>query len=173
WETYGEYYESIDRLPKGPNTGGLVGHCALRTYVMGEGGVAEAPASGDDVVAMARLVDEAMSAGALGVSTSRTFLHRVPDGRPVPGTHATADELLAFGEVLGRHRAGVFEGAMRLGERDNERFDNSRSEIALLGEISRQSGRPVSFGLTQSNRRPGLFEAVVGFAKDENKSGAV
>jgi N-acyl-D-amino-acid deacylase len=173
WETYGEYYDSIDRLPKGPNTGGLVGHCALRTYVMGERGLDEAPASGDDVVAMSRLVDEAMAAGALGVSTSRTFLHRVPDGRPVPGTHATADELLAFAEVLGRHRSGVFEGAMRLGERDNDRFDNTRSEVALLGEISRQSGRPVSFGLTQSNRRPGLFEAVVGFAKDENVSGAV
>jgi N-acyl-D-amino-acid deacylase len=173
WETYGEYYDAIDRLPKGPNTGGLVGHCALRTYVMGERGLGEAPATGDDIVAMARLVDEAMAAGALGVSTSRTFLHRVPDGRPVPGTYACADELLAFGEVLGRHRAGVFEGAMRLGERDNERFDNSRSEIALLGEISRQSGRPVSFGLTQSNRRPGLFEAVVDFAKAENESGAV
>ena len=173
WETYGEYYDAIDRLPKGPNTGGLVGHCALRTYVMGERGLDEASATGDDIVAMARLVDEAMAAGALGVSTSRTFLHRVPDGRPVPGTYASADELLAFGEVLGRHRAGVFEGAMRLGERDNERFDSSRSEIALLGEISRQSGRPVSFGLTQSNRRPGLFEAVVDFAKDENKSGAV
>ena len=86
WETYGEYYDSIDRLPKGPNTGGLVGHCALRTYVMGERGLDEAPATGDDIVAMSRLVDEAMAAGALGVSTSRTFLHRVPDGRPVPGT---------------------------------------------------------------------------------------
>src|SRR6187397_2033085 len=43
WETYGEYYDSIDRLPKGPNTGGLVGHCALRTYVMGERGLDEAP----------------------------------------------------------------------------------------------------------------------------------
>ena len=52
WETYGEYYDSIDRLPKGPNTGGLVGHCALRTYVMGERGLDEAPATGDDVVAM-------------------------------------------------------------------------------------------------------------------------
>jgi len=172
WETYGEYYESIDRLPKGPNTGGLVGHCALRTYVMGERGLDEAPASGDDVVAMARLVDEAMSAGALGVSTSRTFLHRVPDGRPVPGTHATADELLAFAEVLGRHDAGVFEGAMRLGERDNERFDNSRSEVTLMGEISRQSGRPVSFGLTQSDKRPGLSAAVIGFAHEENDAGA-
>ena len=171
WETYGEYHESIDRLPKGPNAGGLVGHCALRTYVMGERGLDESPASGDDVVAMARLVDEAMSAGALGVSTSRTFLHRVPDGRPVPGTHATADELLAFAEVLGRHGAGVFEGAMRLGERDNERFDNSRSEVALMGEISRQSGRPVSFGLTQSDKRPGLSAAVIGFAHEENDGG--
>ncbi len=172
WETYGEYYDSIDQLPKGPNTGGLVGHCALRTYVMGECGLDETPASGDDVVAMARLVDEAMSAGALGVSTSRTFLHRVPDGRPVPGTHATADELLAFAEVLNRHGAGIFEGAMRLGERDNERFDNSRSEVALMGEISRQSGRPVSFGLTQSNKRPGLSAAVVGFVHEENAAGA-
>ena len=172
WETYGEYYESINRLAKGPNTGGLVGHSAVRTYVMGERGLDEAPATGDDIVAMARLVDEAMSAGALGFSTSRTALHTVPDGRPVPGTYAAADELLAFAEVLGRHDAGVFEGAMRLGERDNDAFDSSRSEVALMGEISRRSGRPVSFGLTQTDRRPGLYESVIEFVKEENAEGA-
>jgi len=172
WETYGEYYASIDRMPTGPNTGGLVGHSALRTYVMGERGLDEAPATDDDIAAMAALVDEAMTAGALGISTSRTFLHRVPDGRPVPGTHATPDELLAFADVLGRHGAGVFEGAMRLGERDNDRFDSTRGEVALMGEISRRSGRPVSFGLTQSDRRPGLFEAVIDFVKSENADGA-
>ncbi len=172
WETYGEYYESIDRLPKGPNTGGLVGHSALRTYVMGERGLDEAPATGDDIAAMVRLLDEAMAAGALGVSTSRTFMHKVPDGRPVPGTHATADELLAFAEVLRDRGAGVFEGAMRLGERDNDAYDNSRAEVALMGEISRRSGRPVSFGLTQSNRRPDLFERVIEFVKAENTDGA-
>jgi len=172
WETYGEYYDSIDRLPKGPNTGGLVGHSALRTYVMGERGLDEAPASGDDIAAMVRLVDEAMAAGALGVSTSRTYLHKVPDGRFVPGTHAAADELLAFAEVLHDHGAGVFEGAMRLGERDNDALDNTRSEVALMGEISRRSGRPVSFGLTQSNRRPDLYQRVIDFVKDENALGA-
>jgi N-acyl-D-amino-acid deacylase len=172
WETYGEYYESINQLAKGPNTGGLVGHSAVRTYVMGERGLDEAPATGDDIVAMARLVDEAMAAGALGFSTSRTALHTVPDGRPVPGTYAAADELLAFAEVLGRHDAGVFEGAMRLGERDNDAFDSSRSEVALMGEISRRSGRPVSFGLTQTDRRPGLYESVIGFVKEENAEGA-
>ncbi len=165
WETYGEYYDSIDRLPKGPNAGGLVGHCAVRTYVMGDRGLDDAPATGEDIAAMARLVDEAMSAGALGVSTSRTFLHKVPDGRPVPGTYAAADELLAFAEVLRDHGAGVFEGAMRLGERDNADLDNTRAEVALLGEISRRSGRPVSFGLTQSARRPDLYERVIDFVE--------
>ena len=61
---------------------------------------------------MAELVDEAMDAGALGFSTVRTFLHTVPDGRPVPGTWATPDELYAFADVLGRHGAGVFESAV-------------------------------------------------------------
>jgi len=172
WETYGEYYDSIDRLPKGPNTGGLVGHSALRTYVMGERGLDEDPATGEDIAAMARLVDEAMAAGALGVSTSRTFMHKVPDGRPVPGTYAAADELLAFAEVLREHGAGVFEGAMRLGERDNDAYDKSLAEVALMGEISRRSGRPVSFGLTQSNRRPDLYERVIEFVKAENAAGA-
>jgi N-acyl-D-amino-acid deacylase len=172
WETYGEYYESVGRLPKGPNVGGLVGHSALRTYVMGERGLDEAPATADDIAAMADLVDEAMAAGALGFSTSRTFLHKVPDGRPVPGTYASDDELLAFADVLARHGAGVFEGAMRLGERDNDAFDNTRREVALMGEISRRSGRPVSFGLTQSDRRPDLYERVIGFAHEETATGA-
>jgi N-acyl-D-aspartate/D-glutamate deacylase len=172
WETYGEYYDSIDRLPKGPNAGGLVGHSALRTYVMGERALDEGPASGEDIAAMARLVDEAMNAGALGVSTSRTLMHKVPDGRPIPGTFAAADELLAFAEVLHEHGAGVFEGAMRLGERDNDALENTRAEVGLMGEISRRSGRPVSFGLTQSNRRPDLFERVIDFVTAENAAGA-
>ena len=113
-------------MPKGPNAGGLVGHCALRTYVMGERGLDTEPARADDIDAMAALLEEAMAAGALGFSTSRTFLHRVPDGRPVPGTHAAADELLAFADVLGRAGTGVFEGAMRLGERDGQSSSATR-----------------------------------------------
>ena len=171
WETYGEYYDSIDRLAKGLNTGGLVGHSALRTYVMGERSLDDATASGDDIAAMSRLVDEAMAAGALGVSTSRTLMHRVPDGRPIPGTFAAADELLAFAEVLREHGAGLVEGAMRLGERDNADLDDTRAEVALMGELSRRSGRPVSFGLTQSNRRPDLYERVIGFVNAENAVG--
>ncbi len=173
WETYGEYYASLDRLPKGPNVGGMVGHCALRTYVMGDRGLAEDPATADDIAAMAELLDEAMTAGALGVSTSRTMMHRVPDGRPVPGTFAAVDELLAFADVLGAHGAGVFEGAMRLGEGDGADLARTSAELAWMGEASRRSGRPVSFGLVQSNNRPDLYRRVIEFAKRENALGAM
>ena len=113
WETYGEYLSAIDRMPKGVNVGGMIGHCALRHYAMGERGLDEAPATDDDIAAMTALVDEAMGAGALGFSTSRTLLHRVPDGRFVPGTWADERELLAIADVLGRHGKGVYEVAPR------------------------------------------------------------
>ena len=111
WSTYGEYLAWIDRIDKGLNVGGMVGHCAVRIAAMGERSLDEAPATADDIATMADLVDEAMRSGALGFSTSRTLMHRVPDGRPVPGTWATADELIAIGDVLGR------QGARRVRER--------------------------------------------------------
>ena len=174
WETYGEYYDSIDRLPKGPNAGGLVGHSALRTYVMGERGLDEAPGRpATTSPRWPRLLDEAMAAGALGVSTSRTLhaqgARRSPGARgPTPPPTSCSRSPRCCRE----HGAGVFEGAMRLGERDNDAYDNSRAEVALMGEISRRSGRPVSFGLTQSNRRPDLYERVIEFVKAENAAGA-
>ena len=88
WVTYGEYLASVERMPKGLNVGGMVGHCALRQYAMGERGLDKAPPTSDDLAVMTDLLDEAMRAGALGFSTSRTYLHKVPDGRPVPGTYA-------------------------------------------------------------------------------------
>jgi len=175
WVTYGEYLGSVERLPKGPNVGGMVGHSALRHYVMGERGLDPEPATADDIAAMVDLLDEAMRGGALGFSTSRTFLHKVPDGRPVPGTYATVEELYAFADVLGRHGAGVFESASRIGERDLDdglSFPKTRAEMAWMGEVSRRSGRPVSFGLTQHDSRPDLFRRVIDFAKEENATGA-
>ena len=171
WVSYGEYLETMNRLPKGPNVGGMVGHCAVRHHAMGERSMDDAPATDEDIAAMVELVDEAMEAGALGFSTSRTLLHTVPDGRPVPGTWATPDELYAIADVLGRHRRGVFESASRLGERDGEDLSGTRAELAWMGEVSRRSGRPVTFGLAQSDRRPELFRRVVGFAKEENTLG--
>ena len=172
WETYGEYLQNLDRLPKGINVGGMVGHCAVRYSVMGERSLDETPASTDDIELMCDLVDEAIGAGALGFSTSRTFLHRVPDGRPVPGTYAQPDELLAIGRVLGKHGKGVFEAAARLGERDAPDLPNTRGEVAWMGELSRQNNVNVTFGLAHSERRETLYQSVIDFATEENDNGA-
>jgi len=95
----------------------------------------------------------------------------VPDGRPVPGTWAEPDELFALADVLGRHGRGVFESASRLGEQDGDDLTKTRAELAWMGEVSRRSGRPVTFGLVQSDRRPQLFRQVVDLAKEQNAIG--
>lgn len=172
WTSYGDYLGWLDRTPKGINVGGLVGHCALRVAAMGERSMEEGSGTADDIARMCEMAEEALLSGALGISTSRTLGHTVPDGRPVPGTWAGPDELLAFGDVLRRTGRGVFEGAMRLGERDDESLTNTRAEVAVMGEISRRSGRPVSYGLVQSDRRPDLYSQVIEFTKHENAQGA-
>jgi len=173
WSTYGEYLQWVDRTDKGINVGGMVGHSAVRLAAMGERGMDETPSSPDDIAAMVELVDEAIGAGALGFSTSRTLLHVVPDGRQVPGTFADENELLAFGDVLGKHGKGVFEAAARLGERDREEgLPKTRAEVAWMGEVSRRNNRPVSFGLVSSSKRPELFRKVVEFTREENAAGA-
>jgi N-acyl-D-amino-acid deacylase len=170
WETYGDYLQAIDALPKGVNVGGMLGHCALRYYAMGERSLDETPASDDDIAAMCDLVDEAMAAGALGFSTSRTLLHRVPDGRPVPGTWADERELLAFADVLGRHDKGVYEVAPRF-ERPGQNYEGTRAEVHWMAEINRRTGRPVTFGLAQSNAGPELFRKILELVDEEATDG--
>ena len=81
----------------------------------------------EDMAIMTCLLGEAMRGGALGFSTSRTYLHKVPDGRPVPGTYAEPEELFVFADVLGRHGAGVFESASRIGEGERDNADIPRN----------------------------------------------
>ncbi len=172
WSTYGEYLDEVETLPKGVNVGGMVGHCAVRVAAMGERSLDEEPAGPEDIAAMVPMVEEAMAAGALGFSTSRTFLHRVPDGRYVPGTHATADELLAFAGVLADHQGAVFESAAKLGGRNDPEGRFTREEIGMYGDISRLAGCPVTFGLTQVDIVPDMHLRVLDFVEEENADGA-
>jgi N-acyl-D-amino-acid deacylase len=170
WETYGEYLAAVDRMPKGLNVGGMVGHCALRHYAMGERGLGEEPATDDDIAQMTALVDEAMAAGALGFSTSRTLLHRVPDGRFVPGTWADERELLAIADVLGKHEKGVYEVAPRF-ERPGKHYEGTRAELHWMAEVNRRTNRPVTFGLAQSNAGPELFREILRIVDEEADAG--
>jgi N-acyl-D-aspartate/D-glutamate deacylase len=161
WETYGEYLAALARRPLGVNVGGMIGHAALRYYVMGERSLDEAPATGDDIAGMARVLADAMDAGALGFSTSRSFLHTVPGGTPLPGTFARPEELTAMAGVLGARGRGVIEVVPRIGERDGAARQNSAAELAWMEAASRASGRPLTFAITQSDRRPGLWSWVM------------
>ena len=172
WRSYGEYLSFLDGMPKGINAGGMVGHVPVRWHTMGPDSLEERPASPEQVAAMCELVDEAMGSGALGFSTSRTLLHRTPDGRPIPGTFADDDELYAFGDVLGRHGRGVFESAPRF-EAAGPDFAGGRHEIEVLGEITRRSGRPSTFGLVYSARKPEMSDLVLGYVSDQNAAGGL
>lgn len=107
WEDYGGYLDAIERLRPGVNVAGLVGHCAVRTFVMGERAVEEQP---DDAErdSMARVVGEALERGAFGFSTNRYEPHKLPDGRCIPGTFADVDELMRISREVGR-RQGLMQ----------------------------------------------------------------
>jgi N-acyl-D-aspartate/D-glutamate deacylase len=137
---------------------------------MGERGLSEDPATDDDIALMTDLVDEAIGAGALGFSTSRTLLHRVPDGRMVPGTWADERELHAIADVLGRHGKGVYEVAPRF-ERPGANYEGTRAEIHWMAEINRRTQRPVTFGLAQSNAGPELFRVILQLVDEEAAAG--
>ncbi len=173
WESYGDYLDTLDRLPKGLNVAGMVGHCAIRWNVMGERSldrdVVPSPAELD---AMAAHVDEALARGAVGVSSSRTILHTLPDGREVPGTFAAVEELVALAEPLRRRGRGVFETAAMLGAQNGVDEEGTRREIELLAEVSRACGRPVSFGLTHTNAGPHLHELALEHVTRVNAAGA-
>jgi N-acyl-D-aspartate/D-glutamate deacylase len=106
WESYGEYLDSLERLAPAINVAGLVGHCAIRTYVMGDRGVDEEPTP-DEIEQMAALVGKSVAEGAIGFSSSRLLAHRMPDGRSIPGTFAKTEEMVAIAKALGENNGLV------------------------------------------------------------------
>lgn len=172
WESYGEYLDTVDALPKGINAGGYVGDVALRTYVIGDAACEpDYRATDDELAAMAREVESALEAGALGYSISRSLTHRVPDGRWVPGTWSDPREFFAIAEPLGRLGRGVLECAPRYNEVDGStsRVDE---ELAWIAELSRALGRPFTFNLMQMRSLADHYRRVLELAADANASGA-
>jgi len=104
WEDYGGYLDAVERLQPSLNVAGLIGHCALRYYVMGERAVEE-QATDEEKKAMAEMVGAAIDAGAVGFSTNRFPPHVLPDGRSIPGTFADPSELMAIAKAVGQRDA--------------------------------------------------------------------
>jgi N-acyl-D-amino-acid deacylase len=107
WETFPEYLDALSRNTYAMDVGGHMAHGALRAYVMGERGARNEPATPEDIAEMARLVGEAQAAGAFGISTSRTIVHKAVDGEPVPGTYAAWDELEGLAKAVAKSGHGL------------------------------------------------------------------
>ena len=174
WETFPEYLDTLARLPRVLDVGTQVPHAAVRAYVMGERGAANEPATPDDVEAMARLVRDALDAGALGFSTSRTAGHRGVDGRPVPGTFARDDELFGIGRALASAGHGVVEVAQAGvgGRMAGDAAGAARAEVDWMTRLSKAIGRPVSFLVMQTNDEPEAWRELLALTDDAAKEGA-
>ena len=170
WETFPEYLDALERLPRVLDVGTQVPHGAVRAYVMGERGARNEPATPEDIAEMARIVRDGIAAGALGFSTSRTIMHRAVDGEPVPGTFAAEDELFGIGRALGELGAGVFELAPA-GVMGEDALAPER-EVDWMRRLAAAIGRPVSFALLQHNQAPEQWRDLLKLAEEANAEGA-
>ncbi len=170
WETFPDYLDAIGKLPRSVDFATQVPHGAVRAYVMGERGAHNEPATAEDIAAMAEVVRAAIRAGALGFSTSRTTVHTAVDGEPVPGTFAAEDELFGIGRVLGELGTGIIElapaGIM------GEDLLAPASEVAWMRKLSAETGRPISFGLTQHNHAPEAWREMLRLVDEANANGS-
>ncbi len=164
WETFPEYLDALEELPRTVDVGTHVPHGAVRAYVLGDRERPGAIPTEADIKEMARIVEDGVRAGALGFSTSRTVLHKSIDGELVPGTTATAEELIEIGRAMGRVGHGVFEMASDLRREWNE--------FEWMGQLSRETGLPVTFAALQSIAKELPLEEQIAEMRAQNDNGA-
>ncbi len=167
WTTFPEYLDAVDQLPKGINYTAYMGHSALRTYVMGERAFTEA-GTPDDVAAMKREVRNAIRAGAIGFTTSRTRNHQTPDGHPVASRLATWDEVRQLVGVMGELNAGIFEIA---GEDTGLSPERIQEYMDRLKALAVDTGVPVTFGMFSNRKAPDYWRPFFTLADETAAAG--
>src|SRR3984893_17808989 len=170
WESYPEYLDIVGRGQFAVDVGSHVGHSSVRGYAMGERGARTEPASPDDIAAMARLVQEAIEAGALGFSTSRTIGHRAIDGEPVPGTYAAEDELFGLGRAMAAGGQAVFELAPQ--GVAGEDIIAPKKELEWMQRLGAEIDRPISFGMIQVDAAPDLWREKMDISASAHGAGS-
>jgi N-acyl-D-amino-acid deacylase len=156
WTTFRQFLDCVDALPKGINYAGYLGHSALRTYAMGERAFDE-QAGDADLNAMERELGDAIRAGAIGFTTSRSPSHETPDRRPVASRVASWREVQRLVGVMAELNAGIFELA---GEEVGRRAadpERRREYFSRLRDLAVDTGRPITFGVFSRREAPGLW----------------
>jgi N-acyl-D-aspartate/D-glutamate deacylase len=162
WNTYADYLDAIDALPKGINYAGYIGHSALRDFVMGERAFTDS-ATDDDIASMRAEIKAAINAGAIGFSTSQLAQHRTVDDGPVASFVGGWREVAALAGVLGDLNAGLFQVAVDI---------TDPAVQAELSDIAITTGRPVHFPCVYIKERPEAWHDVLDFLDRVGDAGA-
>ena len=164
WESFPEYMNAIEKMPRVLDVGAQMPHGSLRTYVMGDRGARNEEATPDDIAKMAALVRDSLKAGALGFTTSRTMLHRAKNKDLVPGTFASEAELLGIGRAMGDVGHGVFEMASDMVGAD--------ATMEWMIKLSTETGLPITFAMAQVDSNPDGFRHMLERVRTYNANGA-
>jgi N-acyl-D-aspartate/D-glutamate deacylase len=159
WESFPEYLDVLEQRSFAVDFGVQVAHGAVRAYVMGDRGARNEPATAEDIDAMGRIVQEAIEAGALGFSTSRTIAHRAIDGEPVPGTYAAEDELFGLGRAMAKGGRAVFELAPTGSA--GEDLVAPAKEMDWMCRLAAEIQMPVTYALIQVDAAPTLWKQLM------------
>jgi N-acyl-D-aspartate/D-glutamate deacylase len=162
WESFSEYLSALEAVPHTMDIGTQVPHTALRFYVMGErGAVHDEVPTAAEIERMGELLEEALNAGALGFTTSRTTKHRAKDGRLVPSLSAREPELAGLALAMKRAGRGVLE----------VNSDFGPGEFQAMQEATVISGRPLSCLLVQVRQHPRLWRETLDWIHDMRAEG--
>jgi N-acyl-D-aspartate/D-glutamate deacylase len=153
WQSFPEYMDAMARIPRIMDIGAQIPHGALRVFVMGERGAMREPATEQDMKSMAAIVKEAVLAGALGFTSSRTAVHRTKQGEAVPSLGAADQELITIARAVGETGQGVLQLITD--------WDDLDAEFKLIEELVRSSGRPLSYSLLQHDFMPHRWKEVL------------
>ena len=148
WDGFPDYLDAIEKLPKGINYSAYVGHSALRTHAMGERAMEETAGEGD-LATMKRELADALRAGAIGLSTSRSRAHRTPTGQPVASRLADWHEVEELTGVMSELGAGIMEFSRESTDHDPEA---RKDEQARMKKLCVESGVPFTFGSSWYHR---------------------
>ncbi len=172
WETFPEYLDFLASRRYSMDIAAQVPHAALRFYVMGERAVTDNDATVEDLELMAGLTREALDAGAVGFTTSRTIAHRARTGRLIPGTFAPRQELLALAGAMKDAGHGVIEAIVG-GSIGNVEPVTMLDELPLMAELSATSGRPLTFSTFQLLDQPEMWRELLAYSTQAAAHGAV
>ena len=165
WESFKEYLDALEKRDRDIDICTLLPHAALRVYVMGERAIKHERANKEDLKKMRLITKEAILAGAFGFSTSRTISHKSLKGEYTPTLRAHEDELTEI--ALGMKDAGA--GFMEIVSDWNE--PDPETEFNVLKRISKKSGRPIVFSLTQRHDRPDFWKDLMKMSLEAKEEG--